>query len=48
MRLREAEIHQDAVAHVPGDEAVGPGDYFGDSAVIRSDDLAQILGIELR
>jgi hypothetical protein len=48
MGLRVAEIHQDAVAHIPGDKAAGPGDYFGDSAVIGGDHLAQILGIEPR
>src|SRR5580704_2373119 len=40
MRLRVAEIDQDAVAHVPGDQAIEPGDDFGDGAVIRADDLA--------
>src|SRR6516165_11653692 len=48
MRLRIAEINQHAVAHKPGDEAVEPGDDFRDGAVISSDDLAQILGIEAR
>jgi hypothetical protein len=48
MRLRVAEIHQHTVAHVPGDKAVGPSDYFGDSAVIHGDDLTQILGVESR
>ena len=48
MRLRVAEIDQNAVAHVPGDEAAGSGDDFGDGAVIRGDNLAQILGIEPR
>jgi hypothetical protein len=46
MRLWVAEIDQYAVAHVPGDEAVEPGDNFGDSAVIRGDHVTQILGIE--
>ena len=48
MRARVAKIDQDAVAHVPGDEAVEPGDHLSDGAVIRGDDLAQILGIETR
>ena len=48
MRLRVAEIDQDAVAHVLGDKAVELGDDLGDGAVIRGDDLAQILGIEPR
>ena len=46
MRLRVAEIDQHAVAHVPGDEAIEPGDHFGHGAVICADDLTQILGIE--
>jgi hypothetical protein len=41
-----AEINQHPIAHVPGDKAVGFGDYFGDGAVISGDDLAIILGIE--
>ena len=48
MRLRVAEINQDAVAHVSGDEALEPDDDLGDGAVIRPDYLAQILGIEVR
>ena len=48
MRLRVAEIDQYAVAHVPGDKTIALGDFCGDSAVIRGDDLAQILGIKLR
>jgi hypothetical protein len=48
MRLRVAEIDQYAVAHVPGHEAIEPGDDLGNGTVIRSDDLAQILGIEAR
>ena len=43
---RIAEIDQDTVAHILGDKAVEPGDDISDSAVIRADDLAQILGIE--
>src|SRR5204862_5463947 len=46
MRLRIAEINENAVAHVPGDEAIEPGDDFADGAVISADDLTQILGIE--
>jgi hypothetical protein len=45
---RIAEIDQDAVAHVLGDETIEPGDDLGDGAVIGGDDLAQILGIEAR
>jgi hypothetical protein len=45
---RVAEVDQDAVAHVFGDKAVELADRFGDSAMIRSDDLAQILRIEPR
>jgi hypothetical protein len=48
MRARVAEIDQDAVAHILSDKAVEPGDDPGDRAVIGGDDLAQILGIELR
>jgi hypothetical protein len=48
MRPRIAEIDQDTVAHVFRDKAIKPGDHFGDGAVIRGDDLAQILGIEAR
>src|SRR5262249_28228621 len=48
MRLRITEIDQHAVAHVSGDEAIEPGDDFGDGAVVGGDDLAQILWIESR
>ena len=48
MRSRVAEIDENAVAHVLGDKAIEPGDDFGDRAMICSDDLAQILGIEPR
>ena len=40
MRLRIAEIGEHSVAHIPGDEAIEPGDDFCDGAVISSDDLA--------
>jgi hypothetical protein len=46
MRSRVAEINENAVSHVLGDKAVEPGDHLSDGAVIRADDLAQILGIE--
>ena len=46
MRLRVAEIDQHAIAHIPGDEAIEPGDDFADGAVIGGDDLAIILRIE--
>jgi hypothetical protein len=48
MRSRVAKIDQDAVAHILGDKAIEPGDHLGDGAVIRGNDLAQILGIEPR
>jgi hypothetical protein len=48
MRFRVAEINQHAVAHVPRDEAMEPGDDFGDGAVIGGDNLAEILRIEPR
>jgi hypothetical protein len=46
VRSRVAEIDEYAVAHVLGDKAIEPGDGLGDRAVIRGDDLAQILRIE--
>jgi hypothetical protein len=46
MRLRVAEINQHPIAHVPGDNTIGCGDYFSDGAVISGDDLAIIFGIE--
>src|SRR5215467_837777 len=48
MRSRVAEIDQNAVAHVPTDEAVELGDHPGDGPVICGDDLAQIFGVEAR
>ena len=48
VRLRVAEVDEHAVAHVLGDEAVEAGHGLGDAAVIRSDHLAQVLGIEPR
>src|SRR6516162_6321 len=48
MRTRKPEIHQYAVAHVLGDKAVEAPDDLGDGAMVCGDDLAQILGIELR
>ena len=48
MRLRVAEIDQNAIAHVLGDKAIEAPDGIRDGAVICADDLAQILGIEPR
>ena len=48
VRLRVAEIHQHAIAHVLGDKAVEAADRLGDAAMIGADDLAQVLGIEAR
>jgi hypothetical protein len=48
MCSRVAKIDQRAVAHVIRDKAIEPGDDYGDGAMIRGDDLAQILGIEPR
>ena len=48
MRLRIAEIDQDAVAHVPRDKAAEALDHLGDGAVIGAEDLAQILWIQPR
>jgi len=46
MRLGIAEIYQHAVAHILGDKPAKAADGVGDAAVVRTDDLAQILGIE--
>jgi hypothetical protein len=46
MRPRVPEIDQHAIAHVFRDKAIEPGDDFGDCAVVRGDDLAQIFRIE--
>ena len=46
MRLGIAEIYQHAVAHTLGDKPAKAADGVGDAAVVRTDDLAQILGIE--
>ena len=43
-----AEIGQHPVTHVLGDEPAGLGDEIGTAAVINSDRLAQILGVEAR
>ena len=48
VRLRVAEIHQHSIAHVLGDKAAEMGDRIGDTAMIRSDDLTQVLGIQTR
>ena len=52
LRRRIAEIGQnaftDVFAHGLADEAVEPGDDFGDNAAKCGDDLAQIFGIEPR
>ncbi len=48
MRLRIAEIDEDAVAHIFRDIAAELGHGFGRAFVIGGDDLAQILRIELR
>ena len=41
-----AEIGQHPVAHVLGDETAGLGDEIGAATVIRTDDLAHVLGVE--
>ena len=46
VRARVAEINENTIAHVLGDETIEPGDDFGDRAVIGADDLAQILGVK--
>jgi hypothetical protein len=48
MRLRIAEIDQDAVAHIFGDKAGEAGDGVGDAAMIGAENLAQILGVVAR
>jgi hypothetical protein len=48
VRLRIAEINQDAVAHVAGDKPAKTLDNLCDTAMIGADDPAQILGIEPR
>jgi hypothetical protein len=45
MRLRIAEIDQDAVAHILGDKAVQVADRLGDSAVVVADQLTQIFRV---
>jgi hypothetical protein len=45
VRLRVAEIHQHAIAHVFGDKAAEMGDPIGNTPMIRSNDLTQVLGI---
>jgi hypothetical protein len=44
--LRVAEIGKDAVAHVFCDKPAKPDQNLGDGAMIRADDLTQILGVE--
>jgi hypothetical protein len=48
MRLGIAEINQHAVAHILGDKTAKAANGVGDAAVVGTDDLAQILGIEAR
>ena len=48
VRRRVAEIDQDTVAHVLRDKPIELADNTGDSAMIDGDDLAQILGIQVR
>ena len=48
MRSRVAEINQNAITHILGDKAVEAPDDICGGAVIRGDDLAQILGVERR
>src|SRR5262245_52062527 len=47
VRLRIAKIDEHSVPHVLSDETVKPADRVGDTALIRADHLAQILGIQL-
>jgi hypothetical protein len=48
VRLRIAEINQDAVAHIAGAKPAKARDNLCDAAMIGPDDPAQILGIEPR
>ena len=48
MGLGIAEIDQHSVAHVFRDKAGEAADGLGDRAVIGADEVAQVLGIELR
>jgi len=41
-----AEIGQQPVAHIPGDEPPGLGDLLGAAMVIGTDDLAHVLGVK--
>ena len=48
LRVRVAEINQDAVAHELGDVAVEAPDSFAHRLVIGADHIAHVLGIEPR
>jgi hypothetical protein len=48
VRLGITEIDQGTVAHVSGDEAVKAPNRVGHAAVVRADDIAQVLGIKSR
>ncbi len=41
-----AEIDENTIAHILGDETIEPGNDFSDRAVIGADDLTQILGVK--
>src|SRR5262249_6345493 len=48
MGLRIPEIGQQAIAHISGDKAIVPTDRFGGALLVRTQNLAQVLGIEAR
>ena len=48
LRLRIAEIGEDAVAHILGDIAPKPGDHLRHGSVIGPEHLAQIFRVEAR
>jgi hypothetical protein len=48
LRVRIAEINQDAIAHELGDIAVEAPDSFADPLLIGADHIAHVLGIEPR
>src|SRR5215475_1521761 len=46
MRSRVAKVREHPIAHILCDKSTGLGDLLCAAAVIRADDLAQVLGIE--
>jgi len=48
MGLGIPEIGQHAVAHVSGDKAIVAADRLGDTLLVRTQNLTQVLGVEAR